>query len=38
MDASSSDRGYDRPVTAARAAFDEGRTQDFAWRSAQLTG
>ncbi|MDZ4317754.1 MAG: aldehyde dehydrogenase family protein, partial [Phenylobacterium sp.] len=38
MDASSSDRSYDRPVAAARAAFDEGRTRDFAWRSAQLAG
>jgi aldehyde dehydrogenase (NAD+) len=38
MYASSSDRSYDRPVAAARAAFDEGRTRDFAWRSAQLAG
>lgn len=38
MDASSSDRSYDRSVATARAAFDEGRTRDPAWRSAQLAG
>lgn len=38
MAGSPSDRSYDRAVSAARAAFDEGRTRDPAWRSAQLAG
>lgn len=38
MHASSSDWGYDRAVARARAAFDDGRTREFAWRSAQLAG
>ena len=38
MDALSSDRSYDHAVASARAAFDEGRTRDPVWRSAQLSG